>query len=85
MLLRAYRAVKDNTKAVFGETLANPALAVLDIEKLARVAHKQYSTYHRQHISYANALQTLLNLVQTSLFTLLQNIWTVMYKSAALS
>lgn len=34
------KAVKDNTKAVFGETLANPALAVLDIEKLARVAHK---------------------------------------------
>lgn len=32
-------AIKPNTKAVFGETLANPALAVLDIEKLARVAH----------------------------------------------
>ena len=32
-------AFKPNTKAVFGETLANPALAVLDIEKLARVAH----------------------------------------------
>lgn len=33
-------AVKPNTKLFFGETLANPALAVLDIEKLARVAHK---------------------------------------------
>ncbi len=32
-------AFKPNTRAVFGETLANPALAVLDIEKLARVAH----------------------------------------------
>lgn len=32
-------AFKDNTKAVFGETLANPALTVLDIEKFARVAH----------------------------------------------
>jgi len=32
-------ACKPNTKAVFGETLANPALRVLDIEKLARVAH----------------------------------------------
>ena len=32
-------AIKPNTKAVFGETLANPALAVLDIEKLAKVAH----------------------------------------------
>ena len=33
-------AFKPNTKAVFGETLANPALAVLDIEKFARVAHQ---------------------------------------------
>ena len=33
------KAFKPNTKAVFGETLANPALAVLDIEKCARVAH----------------------------------------------
>jgi O-acetylhomoserine (thiol)-lyase len=32
-------AFKPNTKAVFGEMLANPALTVLDIEKLARVAH----------------------------------------------
>lgn len=31
---------KPNTKAVFGETLANPALTVCDIEKLSRVAHK---------------------------------------------
>ena len=33
------KAVKPNTKAVFGETLANPALAVLDIEKFAELAH----------------------------------------------
>ena len=32
-------AFKANTKAVFGETLANPALTVLDIEKFARIAH----------------------------------------------
>ncbi len=32
-------AFKDNTKAVFGETIANPALNVLDIEKFAKVAH----------------------------------------------
>lgn len=32
-------AFKSNTKAVFGETLANPALSVLDIEKFARIAH----------------------------------------------
>lgn len=31
---------KPNTKAVFGETLANPALTVLDIEKFANIAHK---------------------------------------------
>ena len=33
-------AVKPNTKAVFGETLANPALSVFDIEKFAKFAHK---------------------------------------------
>lgn len=32
---------KPNTKAVFGETLANPALTVLDIEKFARIAHSK--------------------------------------------
>ena len=32
-------AFRENTKAVFGETVANPALTVLDIEKLAKVAH----------------------------------------------
>ncbi len=33
-------AFKPNTKAVFGETIANPALKVLDIEKFAKVAHE---------------------------------------------
>ena len=33
------RAFRENTKAMFGETIANPALNVLDIEKFARVAH----------------------------------------------
>ena len=32
-------AFKPNTKAVFGETIANPALTVLDIEKFASAAH----------------------------------------------
>ena len=32
-------AFKDNTKAVVGETIANPGLNVLDIEKFAKVAH----------------------------------------------
>ena len=32
-------AFQENTKLVFGETIANPALTVLDIEKFARAAH----------------------------------------------
>lgn len=32
-------AIRPNTKAIFGEVLANPALIVLDIEKFAKVAH----------------------------------------------
>ncbi len=32
-------AFKENTKAMFGETIANPALTVLDIEKFAKSAH----------------------------------------------
>ena len=33
------RAFRPNTKAVFGETIANPVLTVLDIEKFAKAAH----------------------------------------------
>ena len=33
------KAFRPNTKAVFGETIANPVLNVLDIEKFARLAH----------------------------------------------
>ena len=32
-------AFKENTKLVFGETIANPALRVLDIERFAKMAH----------------------------------------------
>ncbi len=32
-------AFRENTKAVFGETIANPALTVLDIERFAKAAH----------------------------------------------
>lgn len=35
-------AFKENTKAMFGETIANPALVVLDIEKWAKVAHAHH-------------------------------------------
>ena len=33
------KAFKPNTKAVFGETIANPALTVFDIERFANIAH----------------------------------------------
>ncbi len=35
-------AFRPNTKAVFGETIANPALTVLDIEKFAKAAHAHH-------------------------------------------
>ena len=34
------KAFKPNTKCVFGETIANPALVCFDIEKFAKIAHK---------------------------------------------
>jgi len=34
------KAFKPNTRLIFGETLANPALTVFDIEKFAKVAHE---------------------------------------------
>lgn len=34
------KAFKPNTKALFGETIANPKISVLDVEKFARIAHK---------------------------------------------
>lgn len=33
------KEIRENTKAVFGETISNPALSVLDIEKFAALAH----------------------------------------------
>lgn len=33
------KAIRPNTKAVFGEIMANPAMNVLDLEKFAKVAH----------------------------------------------
>ncbi len=34
------KAIRPNTKCLFGESIANPALVVLDIEKFARIAHR---------------------------------------------
>lgn len=39
-LAEVEKAIRPNTKAIFGETLANPALEILDIENLAILAHK---------------------------------------------
>lgn len=33
-------AIRDNTKLVFGETISNPLIEVFDIEKFAKIAHK---------------------------------------------
>ncbi len=35
------KAFRPNTKALFGETITNPGVSVLDIEKFARIAHAQ--------------------------------------------
>ncbi len=35
------KAFRPNTKALFGETVSNPAMCVLDLEKFARIAHSQ--------------------------------------------
>lgn len=35
------KAFRPNTKLMFGETVANPAMSVLDIEKMASIAHSQ--------------------------------------------
>ena len=49
-------AFRPNTKAVFGETIANPALTVLDIEKFARAAHA-----HRVPLIVDNTFATPIN------------------------
>ncbi len=50
------KAFRPNTKAVFGETLANPAGVVLDIERLARIAHN-----HGVPLVVDNTLATPIN------------------------
>ena len=50
--LDAWRAaVRDNTKAFYGETIGNPAGNVLDIEGVAAIAHaRQHPADRRQHV-----------------------------------
>lgn len=49
-------AFKENTKAVFGETIANPALVVLDIERWAKAAH-----FHNVPLIIDNTFATPVN------------------------
>ena len=52
-------AFRPNTKAVFGETIANPALTVLDIEKFAQAAHARGAPDHGQHLRHPGELPPL--------------------------
>ena len=70
-------AFRPNTKVVFGETIANPALTVLDIEKWAKAAHD-----HGVPLIIDNTFATPVNCqpikwAQTSSPTPPPNIWTV--------
>ena len=53
-------AFKENTKAVFGESIANPALTVLDIEKFAKAAHAHGVPLTEEAIADAKASDAVL-------------------------
>ena len=44
------KAIKPNTKLLYGETISNPRGNVLDIEAVAKIAHSQHSAGNRQHV-----------------------------------
>ena len=70
-------AFQPRTKAVFGETIANPALHVLDIEKFAAAAHAHGRTpYRGQHVPHARQLPTVRLGSGTSSPTPPPNTWT---------
>lgn len=85
MKRRIDKAFKSNTKAVFGETLANPALlAVLDIEKFAKIAHKHHVPFIVDNtFSHSGIMPSHLNMGQILSYILLLNIWMDMRFSAA--
>ena len=69
-------AFKPNTKAVFGETIANPALRMIDIELFAKVAHR-----HGVPLIVDNTFATPINCrpiewARISSLTRQQSIWT---------
>ena len=51
------KAINEHTKALYTETLGNPKLDVVDLEKLASIAHENgHSSHRRQHGSLANSV-----------------------------
>lgn len=71
-------AFKDNTKLVFGETIANPALTVFDIERFANIAHKNGVPLSLIILSLLHTFADLSSGAQISLSILHQSIWTAM-------
>ena len=69
-------AFRPNTKALFGETISNPSLEVLDIEKFARIAHSHGVPLIVDNTSRLRLTAARSNGEQISLFTPLPNIWT---------
>ena len=79
-------AFKDNTKLVFGETIANPALTVFDIERFANIAHKNGVPLIVDNTSLLHTFADLSSGAQISLSILHQSIWTAtQFRLAALS
>ena len=72
------KAFQPNTKALFGETISNPSIDVLDIEKFARIAHKtEYlSLWTIRLLLLSTAVRS--NGVPISCHTLPLNTWTAM-------
>lgn len=68
--------IQPNTKAVFAETIANPAIAVLDIEKMARVAHSHNIPLIVDNTFATPSSAAHLNLARTSSSTPPPNTWT---------
>ena len=71
-----HAAFRPNTKALFGETIANPALTVLDIEQYARVAHAHGVPLIVDNTFPTPVMCIRLSGARTSSRTPRQNIWT---------
>ena len=65
-------AIKENTRAIYLETLGNPNSDIPDLDAIAAIAHKQLIILLEHH-----TLSVLLNMVQILLFTRLQSLLAV--------